>query len=312
MMKSSKSQVPSSKNWKEPGSKFSSHWKLAIIAIAMMTCAAGRAQPGVMWKTNVISEGDSVVSAAAEADHVRAIAMPLRKAKQKWNVAWPAGGGDHDLLLAMRRSISGLIAPAFADYHAGPTDADDAMPWMRGLAEQFNRDFKEMLKDDPGMAQRYEAIVDAGPAFTGSHVVVLKSSSYLYSGGAHGSQSDAYEVIGLAGKRVLKFDEVFPSNRIADLQHAMEIQFRRDKSAPAPTPLKDAGLFENTLAITSNYFADAAGIGFTYADYEIAPHSEGIITIHLTWDDVRELIAPGTALRAEADERAAKKAEAKP
>lgn len=288
------------------GALVSNRWKRALLALAASACTA-RAQTNVAWTTNALVEGHSFVHSAAEADPVRALAMPLRAARQKWNVVWPAAGPDTNLLRVMRRSLSGLIATAFADYRVRPTEADSPEAWMRFVAEEYNREFKDLVKTDPGTAQRYEAIVNAGPSFVGSHVATLKSSTYLYAGGAHGTASDAYRVVDLAGGRVLHFEEVFPSRNVPRLRHALELQFRKDRSLPAPKPLRDAGLFEDTLAAASNYFADATGVGFTYADFEIAPHAEGIITIHLAWDEARELIAPDTALRAEAEQRASKR-----
>lgn len=280
--------------------RFSNHWKNGALLAALLPFAAGAAE--VVWSTNRFEEGTSLASAALEAEHVRGPAAPLRKASQRWNLAWPSST-DPELAVRLRTELSRAIDEAVEDDPFPVTTGDSPEPSIRVCSKAFNRAFKDLLKLDPASAQRYEAIVDLKPVLTTSNLVASTAGAYVYSGGAHGTTHRRHVVCDARTGERLSFDRVFPETARSNLLAAITESFRAAKGLAPAQSLKDGGLFEDSLILTSNYVADATGIGFTYEPYEVAPYCEGMIEVRLSYARARDLLATGTALRAEADER---------
>ena len=61
--------------------------------------------------------------------------------------------------------------------------------------------------------------------------------------------------------------------------------------------LIDAGLFENKIHPSDNFWISENGISFFYNPYDLAPYSMGSITISLKYADIQELLREDAAVR---------------
>jgi hypothetical protein len=125
-------------------------------------------------------------------------------------------------------------------------------------------------------------------------LLCLSLQSDAYTGGAHGIQGISHITFDTrSGKRIKLSDWVNPGfeKRWADLG-AMRI--REDAGQKPDTPLTEAGMFEDTLALNENWFITPGGMGFSYEPYEIACYARGIVEFTLPWKAIAQDIKPGT------------------
>lgn len=276
-----------------------------ILMLLLMTASSAQA---LTWETNKVNRGTSFVCSLAEKEWLRGIARPLRHAEQRWQIVWPSGP-ETNVVRALRLGLSGMVC---IDLSASSTSSiatanDDIREWIGKQTDAFDADYREFVKDEPTTSLRYDSYVEAGPSFISPRVICLTATVGMYTGGAHGMAYVAHSVHEAMTGREIPLGEIIPPSRQKILCGLLERQFRATNGLTANQTLSEGGLFEDQMAITSNYTCTVDGLQFTYSQYEIAPYSAGIIELTLPWADVRELLVTGTVVRAEAEARAGKR-----
>ena len=81
---------------------------------------------------------------------------------------------------------------------------------------------------------------------------------------------------------------------LAELNRRAELQFRESRDIPTGMNYNDAGYWfeDNAFVLPENFKYDPFGLEFVYNTYEIAPYSEGMITIRFDMADIENLIRP--------------------
>jgi len=129
-----------------------------------------------------------------------------------------------------------------------------------------------------------------------SGFLTVEEYSHVYEGGAHGHCFSRFWNLEIAtGKPLQLGDLVKPGNekKWASLGRAAILEQRGLKGDAS---LLEAGLYEDLLQLSTNWFLVPGGIGFRYSPYEIAPYALGEFEFILPWKDIIQDLKPGTAV----------------
>jgi hypothetical protein len=125
-----------------------------------------------------------------------------------------------------------------------------------------------------------------------SHTAVLSQKRYYYIGGAHGMQEEKYFVFDLDEVKLLRPEDLFKKGSEPVLQeYIMEVLRAQYGLAPG-APLSGGGFFEDSVAVSEDFFLSREGIGFQWDVYEIAPYSMGSIEIVIPYKKINDLFTP--------------------
>jgi hypothetical protein len=112
-------------------------------------------------------------------------------------------------------------------------------------------------------------------------MLVYRADNYAFTGGAHGLGISRFLVFDTEALKKLELQDIFIEGYEEALSKLIESSFRHDHFLEPGQPLTEAGLFEEHIAPTGNFFITENSIGFFYNPYEIAPYAMGGITISL-------------------------------
>ncbi len=140
----------------------------------------------------------------------------------------------------------------------------------------------------------WEKMISMSVIFNSNYLLTLEYLRYAYSGGSHGITNTSYDVINLRDGSLLKYETVFKDNIDDTLSLLLTKRLKKDYRLNDTVSLKKAGFFYDTVKPNRNIFVNGNGIGFVYNNYEIAPSSQGIITVFLPFAQIKNLIRKGT------------------
>jgi Protein of unknown function (DUF3298) len=121
-------------------------------------------------------------------------------------------------------------------------------------------------------------------------LTTLAHVRYTYTGGAHGFYKTDYVVLDTMLEKRLRLGDVLTHEGVASLGRLLENAFRREHALGSGQELTDAGLLDDAIPPTSNFFVTNEGIGFSYAPYEIAPYAMGEIQIVVSYGDLKKYL----------------------
>lgn len=128
-------------------------------------------------------------------------------------------------------------------------------------------------------------------------MLCLEMASYAFTGGAHGMANMRYLVYNLKEDKAETMVDVFYAEALAKLSALITEKVRARYAIPADQTLSDAGLFTDTIEAHDNFYLNPLGIGFYYNNYDIAPYAMGHTNIFLTFEEIKELIIPTSAVK---------------
>lgn len=120
----------------------------------------------------------------------------------------------------------------------------------------------------------------------------IASSSYYYSGGAHGMWGTSNYVFDTRTGKEIVLDDIFLPGYKEKLTELLAAQFRKDNEVSEGQSLQEFGLFVDTIEPTENFFVTPSGIGFTYVPYEIGPYAAGQIELVIPYGAISTLLDP--------------------
>lgn len=127
-------------------------------------------------------------------------------------------------------------------------------------------------------------------------MLCLEMASYAFTGGAHGMANMRYLVFNLKDNKPLVLSEIFAQSAIEKLSQVLTSRVRERYAIPSNQALTEAGLFTDIIKAHDNYYLNPLGIGFYYNNYDIAPYAMGHTDIFLSFEEIKELIIPSSAV----------------
>jgi hypothetical protein len=154
-------------------------------------------------------------------------------------------------------------------------------PKAAGASAELFPELAELLGQFPDMraeslARHYNESITAVDY---EKYAVIKRVLDYYSGGAHGMTETAYYVFDRDAARFVTLADVADEARLSGLREAVAGALRERFELGTEEPLTAAGFFEDTFALTENFFLSEEGIGFHWNPYELAPYSFGAIEV---------------------------------
>ncbi len=127
--------------------------------------------------------------------------------------------------------------------------------------------------------------------------VSLQWTEYTNTGGAHG-----YAAIGLSSfdrerNQVITESDIFVEGYKEKLAQIIQTQLVQDYKVNTVEDLSTEGFFSpSEIEPNDNFLLTETGIRYCFNPYEISPYAMGHIYVNLTWDDVSEIIRPGSII----------------
>ena len=208
---------------------------------------------------------------------------------------------EHYLLLPPHKqkyeSIRESIVTGFLGQNIDLNTSNDSLLHYSGM--EYFRKYVEGNRDlyDGGMSFNWESIKTSYIGMNHYGLLVYRIESYGYTGGAHGMGASSFLVFDTESMKELRLDDIFIPDHEYELKQLLERSFRTNYFVGAEQSLKEAGLFENEIPPTENFFLTENSIGFYYNPYHLAPYAMGAQVISLLWDEVEHLVREDAAVR---------------
>ena len=167
------------------------------------------------------------------------------------------------------------------------------------FSKQYFSDYYNSNIDiyDGGYSFNWEKTVSSMVSMNRDGILVYRIDNYGYTGGAHGLGISRFLVFDLIEMTQLSLNDIFIPGFEDELSKLLERKFRINYFLGTGQSLTEAGLFENNIHPSENYYPAANGIGFCYNPYELAPYSMGAIYIFLIFEDLEPILKKESPLQ---------------
>ncbi len=154
----------------------------------------------------------------------------------------------------------------------------------------FNSYYQEMIKDEVTSMQPPWMLRSSIKIEEKDSIVLVATSSYSYTGGAHGNGFDAYTYISKKDGHDMKLNDFFDDLKGLN-SLALEI-FRKDRGLSQSESLSNAGfgIEDETNFLNDNFYFKNGDIIFLYNQYEIAAYSEGQIEVRIPKEELKRFL----------------------
>lgn len=205
----------------------------------------------------------------------------------------------------LRRNLRRFLREQF---YEGKEPADYAQGIIQDYRIRYDAE-KEALLENPdlptaAMNWTYTETIAAEPLPQGLKGKIFHRTTYKFDGGAHGLEEQRYFVTDEAGAQQLSLDYFIQQGKEEALNSLVSAELRRRKGIGANDPLSAGGYSEDTVTVPADNFSfNDEGIAFYWNPYEIAPYSEGGITVTVPYSGLQGLLTDkGIAFIGQAEE----------
>ena len=210
------------------------------------------------------------------------------------SLIWPVG--NHPAVASFRKALL-----KFLDW---PDSIRSPHAWIAKRKKDFlieNNELFRSLADSDWMQfpQAYQ-ITESNQMFVQSmrsDFVTLVRSHYSYTGGAHGYYFSRYFNFDWRNRKKIQLKDIFMPSGIIVGPSFLERSFREKMKLLSSESLTDAGLFEEKIPMTENFYLTGSGIVFCYAPYEIGPYAMGEVELILSYTQMKAYLQPAFAKR---------------
>jgi hypothetical protein len=156
---------------------------------------------------------------------------------------------------------------------------------LQHICDYISDDFVKQISDsnDIGFGNR-DFVQISKFRYVSDRYTVIQDDFYEYTGGAHGMYGESHETWDKSLNKLATIDDYYTKKQQKSLPTLMTQQYKLQNKIPAQDKLTLHGLWiEKFDAVGDDiYFTD---LGFTtsFGLYEIAPYSEGIISVFVPW-----------------------------
>lgn len=181
------------------------------------------------------------------------------------------------------------VLTAFFGRKVNDSVPDDSLLYVYG--KEYFRKYIEANRDlyDGGHSFNWEVIVISTVSLNQDGLLVYRVDNYGYTGGAHGMGISRFVVFDTEENQQLSLDNIFVDGYKDELSNMLERRYRESYYMEPEQSLTEAGLFENYIPPSENFFLTNNSIGFYYNPYKLAPYAMGGITISLLYEDMLPL-----------------------
>ncbi|HOI31608.1 MAG: DUF3298 and DUF4163 domain-containing protein [Bacteroidales bacterium] len=161
-------------------------------------------------------------------------------------------------------------------------------------AETFFSDYKKLnnFEDQDSPVFQWIKSSEVAVQFNQQGIICFSTTDYVYTGGAHGLNSKWFFVFDLLNYKQLSIHDIFKTEALAVLPSFIEQSLRNSFQIESDNSLRSAGFFSDTVELSKTFWLSAAGIGFYYNSYDIAPYYFGHTPVLLPFNKIQSLLQP--------------------
>lgn len=169
--------------------------------------------------------------------------------------------------------------------------------WERGISKKSEGIMNALLDDLQDTLGADSALLHSNYFNMSKNTILYNERSFLvleknfsaYTGGLHPNYSTTMVCFDVKNKKLLHLKDILKAD--ANLSAVLESCFREQYGLKKNQSLKEI-LFEEEIYENHNFYFNNNGLAFKYNTYEIAPYSEGEISIFLPFSKIRNMIQP--------------------
>jgi hypothetical protein len=215
---------------------------------------------------------------------------------------YPVSFGNEEVLKAVQKQF---LRSYFGDEYENYTPQEV----VNLYTEQYIEDYKSLETDykaekehehevDPGTWYSYVDYTVNEIKFNKNNLLNYAISYENYTGGAHGSHTYKNYNIDLATGELLTESEIFVDDFQNEMAQILVDKLVEQNGVKSPEELESIGFFSiDEIYPNDNFSIDETGITYFFNEYEIAAYVIGTIHIHLSYDDIKHLVRPGSPIR---------------
>lgn len=177
----------------------------------------------------------------------------------------------------------------------GKTDNSESAPKNpKAIISNFEAEYRQIVKDMPSYDLPWQHTQEYSPYLNAQGLFGVKLNSYSFTGGAHGNAFIYYFTFDSHSGKLLKLGDLFNTKHRETFVAMAEEQFVDTREIDTSDTYEDAGYWfeDNDFSLNNNFHYSRNGLEILYNPYEIAPYSEGIITLSFPYSEIKDLLKP--------------------
>lgn len=153
----------------------------------------------------------------------------------------------------------------------------------------FISDEVQYIPENAEIIFRYAMNIEGTVTYRTDSLLCYSRRMYVYTGGAHGSQTTTNYIFNTAtGERITE-NELFVPHYEEPLR-ALLIRHADSLRAAEKLPEQNAYFNNDLIYPNGNVSISANGLNYTFNPYEIAPYYCGITVIELSFDEIKDIL----------------------
>lgn len=189
---------------------------------------------------------------------------------------------------------SGLLVPDYLALGKESMSMKHAVDsFISRFASDYLNDYAPLYRQDKNHSTSYncEYIVNSSTRNGRDDVLCFVADTYMFGGGAHGSQQTIVRNIDTKTGKMIALEDVFVPGFEQGLCDKIVEQMCKKFDADDLEGLREQVIFEGIDPYpTDNFILGKDEITFIYVEDEIAPHAVGEISISLPYSDLKDLM----------------------
>lgn len=228
---------------------------------------------------------------SADSFKLRSSGTESPKCESDVYTVWPAGNSTRDAFIKQRiRAALDKEKKFSADPAVMLTQKN--MKYLNDYKNAMKTEKEEDFRDRPS-SYSWDWIERVSVIYSSPTILSLDHMQWEYSGGAHGNGASIYKVLDLKNQKELKLSDVITPGGMKPVLKLEEKYLRRKAGLKTSQPLKDAGLYENSIGRVSEiFYVTDKGVCFSYTPYDIGPYSSGQIEIFVPYTELKPHLQP--------------------
>jgi hypothetical protein len=125
-------------------------------------------------------------------------------------------------------------------------------------------------------------------AYNKNNHLILTNTKMAFLGGVHENFNVQYCSIDLKTQQLVTIQQVLNDNEIKKLPSLLEQKFRKQYALEDKDSLSKILYYNDNHFLNNTYFITNKGIGFLYNTHEIGSFTLGLITLYLSFDEIKK------------------------
>jgi len=187
----------------------------------------------------------------------------------------PEALGDIEISNAINNSINKTII-----YLLSPKEElNSSSLTISQCIDFFNNEYNDFRNDFPDSVMEWEAQIDGEIMYQSDEVVSIAITSYMNTGGAHGSLIITFLNFDSYSGKLLKKGDLFHD-------YLSFTEIAKDYFNKEIADKKELYFEPDNFKLPENIGFNDEGVILLYNTYEIAPYSSGVTEINIPWNDL--------------------------